>query len=141
MEPLVCISILQIGFITLLFAQLIYFLVIFKLLHPSKASGSTLVLLGIIIEVKLVQSLNADPHIFATLLGMVIEVKPVQPANALSPIYYTLLGMVIEVKPVQPSNALASIPVTLLGITVVLQPTINVLFLVLIIALQLSLES
>ena len=39
-------------------------------------------LFGIVIEVKDVQSLNADPPIDVTLFGIVIEVKDVQPLNA-----------------------------------------------------------
>ena len=40
-----------------------------------------------------------------TLLGMVMEVKLVQPWNALSPMLVTLLGMVMEVKLRQPLKA------------------------------------
>jgi hypothetical protein len=45
---------------------------------------------------------NGFEPIEVTLLGMVIEVKPVQPLNAHDPIDVTLFGTVIDVKPVQP---------------------------------------
>ena len=40
-----------------------------------------------------------------TLLGMVIEVKPLQPLNAPPPMEVTPVGMVIEVNPLQSLNA------------------------------------
>jgi len=39
-----------------------------------------------------------------TLLGMVMEVRPVQPLNASFPMLVTLLGMVMEVRAVQAQN-------------------------------------
>ena len=40
-----------------------------------------------------------------TLLGMVIEVRLLQPEKASEPMDVTLLGMVIEVRPLQPEKA------------------------------------
>ena len=73
-------------------------------------------LLGMVIEVKLLQPANAQFPILLTLFGMVIEVKLEQPENALSPMLLMLLGMVIEVKLEQLKNAPSSILFTLLGI-------------------------
>ena len=53
-----------------------------------------------------------------TLSGIVIEVKPVQSKNAESPMLVTLSGIVIEVKLVQPRNAESPMLVTLSGIEV-----------------------
>ena len=76
-----------------------------------------------------------------TELGIVTEVKPLQFSNAELPIEVTELGIVMLINPLQPKNAELPIEVTESGIIVFLQPEINVLVSVLIIALQLSLES
>ena len=55
-----------------------------------------------VIEVRLVQPLKAQPPIEVTELGMVTEVRPAQPLKALLPIEVTEEGMVTEVRPVQP---------------------------------------
>jgi len=47
-----------------------------------------------------------------TLLGIVIEVRLVQPENAESLMFVTLLGMVIEVRLVQSENAETAIQTT-----------------------------
>lgn len=52
-----------------------------------------------------------------------------------------LLGIITDCRPLHPLNAPSPIDVTLLGITVFLHPTINLLTLDLIIALQLFRES
>jgi hypothetical protein len=52
-----------------------------------------------------------------TLLGIVTEVKPLQSKKALSPMLVTLLGIVTEVKLPQPKKALLPILVTPLFIT------------------------
>ena len=70
-----------------------------------------------------------------------IEVNPLQPSKTLLPIVLTLAGIVIAVSPVQLKKAADSIAVTVLGIFVFIQPTNNLWLEVLIIALQLSLES
>ena len=57
------------------------------------------------------------------------------------PIEVTELGMVTLVKPLQPRKAEEPMEVTELGMVVFLQPTSKVFAAVLIIALQLSLES
>ena len=53
------------------------------------------------------------PLRYMTLLGMVTEVKPVQSLKALLPMEVTLFGMVIAVRPVQPMKASEGIRVTL----------------------------
>ena len=75
------------------------------------------------------------------LLGMVIEVRLMQPSKASFPMLVTPLGIVIEVRPLQPLKAATPMLVTLLGMIVFLQPAISVLDVVSIIALQLSRES
>ena len=70
-----------------------------------------------------------------------IEVRAGQELKALAPIKVTELGIVIEVRFERPSNAHAPISVTELGIIVLLLPTINRLFFVSMIALQLFLLS
>ena len=52
-----------------------------------------------------------------TLLGMVTEVRPVQSRKAPTPIEVTLLGMVTEVRLVQPQKAYCLISITPFGIT------------------------
>ena len=93
------------------------------------------------IDEMLLQFRNAYPKMEVTELGIVTVFSPVQPENAYCPMEVTELGISIEVKPVQPEKALLPMEVTELGIVVVLQPTTNSLVLVLIMALQLSLES
>ena len=53
-----------------------------------------------------------------TLLGMVIEVRLLQPSNALSPIEVTLLGIVMEVRLRQFLNAMNPIEVTPSGMVI-----------------------
>ena len=57
-------------------------------------------LLGMLIEVRLLQSLNANSPIVLTLLGMLIEVRPLL-RKAPLPMDVTLLGMPIEVRLLQ----------------------------------------
>lgn len=57
-------------------------------------------LLGMLIEVRLLQSLNANSPIVVTLLGMLIEVRPLL-RKAPLPMDVTLLGMPIEVRLLQ----------------------------------------
>ena len=59
--------------------------------------------------------LNASLPMLVTLLGIVIEVKLVQPENAPSPMLVTPSGIVIEVKPVQPENACSLITTNSFG--------------------------
>ena len=54
--------------------------------------------------------------IIVTLLGILMEVRLVQPLKAPYSMLVTLLGISMEVSPVQPSKAEISILVTLLGI-------------------------
>ena len=77
----------------------------FSLLHiktgeqPEKASSPMLVtLLGMVTEVRLLQSRKASEPMLVTLFGMVTEVRPRQYWKALSPMLVTLLGMVTEVR-------------------------------------------
>ena len=81
------------------------------------------------------------PLIEVMLLGIVIEVRLLQSLNAYSPIEVTPSGMVTEVRLWQRWNAYSPIEVTLSGIMVVEQPAIRVLELVSIIALHLLRES
>ena len=64
-----------------------------------------------------------------TLLGMMIEVKLLQSEKASSPMLVTLSGMVMEVKLLQHSKALYPMVVTLPshGILLLLHPLIKVL--------------
>lgn len=48
---------------------------------------------GIVIEVKLIQPLNAPDSILVTLVETVIDVKLVQRENALSLMFVTLFGL------------------------------------------------
>ena len=57
--------------------------------------------LGILMEVKPVQSVKADPPMLVTFDGNVKEVKPVQPAKALFSMLVTLEGIVKEVRATQ----------------------------------------
>jgi xanthosine utilization system XapX-like protein len=84
-------------------------------------------LLGIVIEVKLVQFLKVSLPISVKLLGdsNVTVVKAAHPKNAPSTeppshpfIVVTLFGMVMDVKDVQPRNAPPSIVVTLFGMMI-----------------------
>ena len=45
--------------------------------------------LGMVMEIKSAQFLNADSPILVTVLGIVTEVKPLQPQNALWPMLVT----------------------------------------------------
>ena len=94
-------------------------------------------LFGIVILLRLEQSLNASSPMLVTLLGIVMLLSPSQPSNALYPILFTLFGIVMLVSPVHPLNALLPMLVTLLGIFVFLHPAIKVLLDFSIIALQL----
>ena len=47
---------------------------------------------------------NAFLRMEVTLLGMVTEVRPVQSRKASPPMVVTLLGMVTEVRPLQPKK-------------------------------------
>ena len=76
-----------------------------------------------------------------TLLGIVIDVSLLQLEKASFPMLVTLLGIVIEVRPEQLRKARSPMLVTLLGITVFLQPVTSVFVVVSIIALQLFLLS
>ena len=72
-------------------------------MHPLKASLPIVVtLLGMVTEVRELQSLKVLSLILVTLLGMVTEVRDLQPSKAACPIFVTLLGMVTEVKELQP---------------------------------------
>ena len=66
-------------------------------------------LLGMVTEVKRLQSSKAPSPMLVTLLGIVTEVKLLQYAKVLLPMLVTLLGMVIEVKPLQPEKAPSAI--------------------------------
>ena len=68
--------------------------------------------------------------------GSTMFLSEIQFANALPRIYVTLLGISMVVSSLQLINALSPIPTTVFGMTVFLQPTIKVLLLVLIMALQ-----
>jgi hypothetical protein len=88
---------------------------------------------GIAIDVKLVQSLNADKIRVVTKLEIVAVVKLVQPLNVESLILVTEFGIVTDVKLVEPEKAAALINVTVLGMTYELFTeadgyTINVVF-------------
>ena len=76
-----------------------------------------------------------------TEFGISIEVKPIQPEKASFPILVTELGISIDVSSEQPLKAEPPILSTDLGMTVFLHPDINSLLSVLMIALQLVLES
>lgn len=76
-----------------------------------------------------------------TLYGMLIDVRLEQSLNAHSPMLDTLSGMWKDVRPILPSKALFSMLVTLSGMTVFLHPTINLLVEVSMMALQLFRES
>ena len=68
-----------------------------------KQKYSILVMLfGIVIVVKLVQSLNVLPPRVVRPFPIITDVKPLQPKNASLPMLVTLLGMVTDVKPLQP---------------------------------------
>ena len=58
-------------------------------------------LLGIVTEVRPLQSLKAFCPISLTLLGIETEVRPLHPSKADSPMLVTLLGIVTEVRPLQ----------------------------------------
>ena len=89
----------------------------------------------------LTQYLNAYFPMLVTASGMVTDVRPLQLWNAPFPMLVTPSGIVMEVSSLQPPNAQFPMLVTLLGIIVFLQPAIRALYAVLMIALQLSLES
>ena len=76
-----------------------------------------------------------------TLLGISMEVKLLQPEKAPLPMDVTLLGIVTEVKPLHPEKALLPMDVALLGIIVFLHPVTSVLVAVSMMALQPFLES
>jgi hypothetical protein len=73
---------------------------------------------GIAIDVKLVQSLNADKIRVVTKLEIVAVVKLVQPLNVESLILVTEFGIVTDVKLVEPEKAAALINVTVHGYTI-----------------------
>lgn len=58
-------------------------------------------LLGMVTEVRELQSLKADRSIVVTLLGMVTEVNALQSSKAPFPIVVTLFGKVTEVSALQ----------------------------------------
>ena len=72
---------------------------------------------GIAIDVKLVQSLNADKIRVVTKLEIVAVVKLVQPLKIESLIVVTEFGIITDVKLVEPEKAAALINVTVLGMT------------------------
>ena len=76
-----------------------------------------------------------------TLLGMSMEVKLVQREKAYIPILVTPSGMVMEVRPLQPPKASSPMLVTLEGMTVFLHPAMSVFVDFSIMALQLLRES
>ena len=98
-------------------------------------------LLSIVMLVMPLQPPNASWSMSVTELPMVTLVRPVQYAKAWTSSVVTELGISTLVKLLQPQNAPLPMVVTVLGITVFLQPAINLLFAVLMMALQLSRES
>lgn len=71
-------------------------------MHCSKTLSPMLdTLLGIVMEVRLLQPENAKRPMLVTLLGIVIKDKPLQYLKAEPPMLFTLEGMVIEVRPLQ----------------------------------------
>ena len=72
-----------------------------------------------------------------TLLGIVMDVRPLQSLNARLPIEVKSFGMAIEVRREHPENASSPIDVTLLGMIVLSHPRIKVFDEVSMIALQL----
>ena len=97
--------------------------------------------LGMIIEVRPLQPWKEKAPIVSRLLGKEIPHKLVQPEKAETPIVVTLYGISIDDNCLRPANALSPIAFTLEGMEELLQPSIIVLVLVSIIALQLSRES
>lgn len=82
------------------------------------ARKGTLFLVEIVIDCKLIQSLNTSIPTSLTLSGISIDCRLVQQRNADSPISVTLSRIIIDCKLVQPLNAFAPITVTLSGITI-----------------------
>ena len=73
---------------------------------PRKASSAIVVtLFGILINVKLLQSLKEPFPMEVTLFGMFIDVRLLQPLNVLLSIEVTLSGMLIEDRLLQPLKA------------------------------------
>ena len=72
---------------------------------------------GIAIDVKLVQSLNADKTRFVIKVEIVAVVKLVQPLKVESLILVTEFGIVTDIKLVEPEKAAALINVTVLGMS------------------------
>ena len=94
-----------------------------------------------ITEVKPLQLANVLSPIIVTPLPIVTLVKPLQPWKALLSMIVTELGIVTEVKLSQYTKAFGPIVVTEFGIIVALHPATIVFAVVLIMPLQLSLES
>ena len=87
------------------------------------------------------QQSNGLIPIEVTELGIMMDERLSQPQKATPLIDVTELGIIIEMSPLQPQKAPPPIVVTELGMIVFLQPEFSSLELVLIIALQLFLES
>ena len=88
-----------------------------------------------------VQPLKAPKPMETTEFGIVTDVNPEQPAKALLPMETTEFGIVTDVNPEHSAKAASPIAVIKLGMIVLLQPAISSFAEVLIIALQLCLES
>ena len=85
---------------------------------------------------------NAPEPMVVTEFGMVKSpVRSKQNEKAPAPMEVTELGMSIDVNPVRPQNAFSPIAETVLGITVFTHPVSSSFVLVVMMALQLSLES
>lgn len=91
-------------------------------------------------EVRLLPEKQPVPKLI-TELGIVMEVKLLQSEKQWSPTLVTELGMAMEVKLLQPEKQEAPRLVTEFGINVFLHPANNLLVEVSMIALQFSLES
>ena len=73
--------------------------IVIKLRHSAKAPVPIKVaVLGMAIDVRLLQPLNAESPIVVTEFGMLTDVSPLQRLNAESPIVVTEFGMVIDVR-------------------------------------------
>ena len=87
------------------------------------------------------EKLEKPLPISLTELGMKTDLIPVQPLKAPKPMETTEFGIVTDVNPEQSAKAASPIAVIKLGMIVLLQPAISSFAEVLIIALQLCLES
>ena len=57
--------------------------------------------LGIVMESRLLHPEKVPLPMLVTLLGIVMEVRLLQPPKAANPMFVTLLGIVMEVRPLQ----------------------------------------